>query len=111
MLRVYFPSERLASLPIWMSKISQNYWVRGQFHGITSLKISKIIWPMPVVSDTTPILNLSIVEHLYLLQEKFGEVVIPVAAIKSLLFALQNDASFYLKDDLYSDILHQAGED
>lgn len=33
---------------------------------------------MPVVSNTTPLLNLAIIEHLHLLQDQFGEIVIPV---------------------------------
>ena len=34
---------------------------------------------MPVISNTSPILNLAIIGRLWLLNEQFGEIVIPVA--------------------------------
>ena len=39
---------------------------------------------MPVVSNTSPILNLVIVEQLVLLRRQFGEVVIPIAVLDEL---------------------------
>jgi len=39
---------------------------------------------MPVVSDTSPILNLAIIRRLSLLWEQFGEVWIPPAVLKEL---------------------------
>ena len=38
-----------------------------------------MIWLMPIVSNTSPILNLAITGHLSLLHEQFGEVAIPAA--------------------------------
>lgn len=39
---------------------------------------------MLVVSNTSPIMNLAIVDKLHLLQKQFGEVVIPIAVIEEL---------------------------
>lgn len=39
---------------------------------------------MPVVSNTSPILNLAIIEELSLLREQFGEVLIPGAVLEEL---------------------------
>lgn len=39
---------------------------------------------MLVVSNTSPIMNLAIVDQLYLLQKQFGEVVVPMAVIEEL---------------------------
>jgi predicted nucleic acid-binding protein len=38
-----------------------------------------MIWLMPIVSNTSPILNLALTGHLSLLHEQFGEVAIPAA--------------------------------
>lgn len=39
---------------------------------------------MAVVSNTSPVLNLAIIDRLYLIQEQFGEVYIPQAVIQEL---------------------------
>lgn len=39
---------------------------------------------MPVVSNTSPILNLAIINRLYLLQKQFGEIMIPSAVLAEL---------------------------
>ena len=39
---------------------------------------------MPVISNTSPILNLAIVDHLFLLKQQFGEVLIPSEVIAEL---------------------------
>ncbi len=42
------------------------------------------IYIMPVVSNTSPVLNLAIVGHLFLLRQQFGEVLIPEAVEREL---------------------------
>ena len=39
---------------------------------------------MPVVSNTSPLLNLAIVDHLSLMYEQFGEILIPQAVLEEL---------------------------
>ena len=39
---------------------------------------------MPVVSNTSPLLNLAIVDHLSLMYEQFGEILIPQAVFEEL---------------------------
>lgn len=39
---------------------------------------------MPVVSNTSPILNLAIIEQLSLLRDQFGEIWIPAAVVEEL---------------------------
>ena len=39
---------------------------------------------MPVVSNTSPVLNLAIVSQLVLLHQQFGEVLIPIAVLDKL---------------------------
>jgi predicted nucleic acid-binding protein len=39
---------------------------------------------MPVVSNTSPLLNLAIIEHLDLLQQQFGEVWVPPGVVEEL---------------------------
>jgi hypothetical protein len=41
-------------------------------------------WLMPVVSNTSPVLNLAIIDHLSLLNEQFGEIWIPTAVLEEL---------------------------
>lgn len=43
-----------------------------------------MIWHMPVVSNTSPILNLAAVGYLYLLKAQFREVLVPRAVIEEL---------------------------
>jgi predicted nucleic acid-binding protein len=61
---------------------------------------------MPVVSDTSPILGLSSIGHLELLQDQFGEVFIPQAVLAK----LKREISFFISDRLYQEILKQANE-
>jgi predicted nucleic acid-binding protein len=37
---------------------------------------------MPIVSNTSPVLNLAIVNHLSLMYEQFGEILIPQAVFE-----------------------------
>lgn len=39
---------------------------------------------MPVISNTSPLLNLAIIEHLFLLPQQFGQVYIPLAVLAEL---------------------------
>jgi hypothetical protein len=39
---------------------------------------------MPVVSNTSPLLNLAIINHLFLLPQQFGQVLIPQAVLAEL---------------------------
>ena len=39
---------------------------------------------MPVVSNTSPVLNLAIVDHLSLMFEQFGEILIPEGVLEEL---------------------------
>jgi len=39
---------------------------------------------MPVVSDTSPLLNLAIIERLSLLPKQFGEIYVPPAVLREL---------------------------
>jgi len=39
---------------------------------------------MPVVSNTSPLLNLAIIDHLFLLPQQFGQVLIPQAVLAEL---------------------------
>ncbi|MFO7820983.1 MAG: DUF3368 domain-containing protein [Lentisphaeria bacterium] len=43
-----------------------------------------MIWHMPVVSNTSPILNLAAVGYLHLLKAQFREVIVPQAVIEEL---------------------------
>lgn len=39
---------------------------------------------MPVISNTSPLLNLAIVDHLFLLPQQFGQIIIPEAVLAEL---------------------------
>ncbi len=39
---------------------------------------------MPVVSNTSPLLNLAIINHLALMKQQFGEIIIPEGVLKEL---------------------------
>ena len=43
-----------------------------------------MIWIMPVVSNTSPILNLAIIGQLELIRQQFGQVQIPLAVLSEL---------------------------
>ena len=42
---------------------------------------------MPIVSNTSPLLNLAIIDHLFLLPQQFGQVLIPQAVLAEKNFA------------------------
>jgi hypothetical protein len=50
-----------------------------------ALKSYRTTAPIPVVSDTSPILNLAIINQLDLLQQQFAEVLIPPAVLAELM--------------------------
>ena len=54
---------------------------------------------MPVVSNTSPIMNLAIIGELSLLRDQFGEVMIPGAVLEE------------LRADLYSAIIREGEEE
>lgn len=56
---------------------------------------------MPIVSNTSPVLNLAIVNHLSLMYEQFGEILIPQAVF---------EAGFYIASELYSSVLKKGNE-
>jgi uncharacterized protein len=39
---------------------------------------------MPVISNTSPLLNLAIIDHLFLLPQQFGQIYIPMAVLAEL---------------------------
>lgn len=39
---------------------------------------------MPVISNTSPLLNLAIIDHLFLLPQQFGQIYIPAAVLAEL---------------------------
>ena len=39
---------------------------------------------MPVISNTSPLLNLAIIDHLFLLPQQFGQILIPEAVLAEL---------------------------
>jgi len=61
---------------------------------------------MRVVSNTSPILNLAIIDQLALLHDQFGEVWIPAAVLSE----LRERAGFYIATDLYIDLLRESEE-
>ncbi len=58
---------------------------------------------MPVVSNTSPILNLAIIK----LRAKHAGV---LESVESALRALQDEAGFYVAGDLFNAVLREAGE-
>ena len=88
---------------------------------------------MPIVSNTSPLLNLAIVDHLSLMHEQFGEILIPQAvfeelrveeglpgsqsireaklqSLKSAMDDLRKKAGFHIASELYSYVLKKGGE-
>ena len=55
---------------------------------------------MPIVSNTSPILNLSIIGELSLLQKQFGEILIPAAVIEELRVDEELPGSQHVRDAL-----------
>lgn len=39
---------------------------------------------MPIISNTSPLLNLAIIDHLHLLQQQFGQILIPPMVLEEL---------------------------
>ena len=57
---------------------------------------------MPVVSNTSPLLNLAIIDHLSLLQDQFGQIWIPQAVLEELRVDENLPGSSKLRDALKS---------
>jgi predicted nucleic acid-binding protein len=55
---------------------------------------------MPIVSNTSPLLNLSIINHLFLLKEQFPEIIIPDAVLAELKINENLPGSQYLREAL-----------
>jgi len=64
------------------------------------------ICAMPVVSNTSPILNLAIIDRLSLLREQFGEIYIPSAVLEE----LREKAGFYVGAEILADLIRESGE-
>lgn len=70
---------------------------------------------MPVVSNTSPILNLAIIDLLPLLQEQHEQVLIPPGVVEELRpnenlpesAAIQADSALALRADLVSYVMHK----
>ncbi|MGC9525281.1 MAG: DUF3368 domain-containing protein [Limnospira sp.] len=52
---------------------------------------------MLVISNTSPLLNLAIIDHLFLLPQQFGNIYIPTAVIKELKIDENRPGSVHLK--------------
>jgi len=61
---------------------------------------------MPVVSNTSPVLNLAIIDQLVLLREQFGEIWIPPAVLKE----LRPKAGFHIGAGLFADLVKKGEE-
>ena len=53
---------------------------------------------MPAISNTSPLLNLSIIDHLFLLPQQFRQVYIPTAVLTELKVDEPRPGSVYLQD-------------
>lgn len=53
---------------------------------------------MPVVSNTSPILNLAIIDQLILLQQQFGEILIPTAVLDELKISEERPGSQAIRE-------------
>lgn len=58
--------------------------------------------PMLVVSNTSPILNLAIINQLFLLQQQFGKVLIPKAVVEELKISENRPGSAIIQDAIAS---------
>lgn len=58
--------------------------------------------PMPVVSNTSPILNLAIIGHLNLLRQQFGEIQIPAIVLQELKISEARPGSQVIQDAIAS---------
>jgi len=92
---------------------------------------------MPVVSNTSPVLNLAVIGRLYLLHDQFGEILIPNAVLEELriqedlpgspatrealkegrlpsmqkaMDQLRDLAGFRIGAELYDDLVRKSGE-
>ncbi|MGP1385918.1 MAG: hypothetical protein ACTS2F_20330 [Thainema sp.] len=61
---------------------------------------------MPVISNTSPLLNLAIVDHLFLLPQQFGQIYIPAAFLTE----LKINANFRIAPALLAQILQESDE-
>jgi len=57
---------------------------------------------MPVVSNTSPILNLAIVDQLVLLRQQFGEILIPNAVLDELKVSEERPGSPVIREAISS---------
>ncbi len=57
---------------------------------------------MPVVSNTSPILNLAIVNQLILLHQQFGEILVPNAVLDELKVSEERSGSQAIRDAISS---------
>jgi uncharacterized protein len=55
---------------------------------------------MPAISNTSPLLNLSIIDHLFLLPQQFGQVYIPTAVLTELKVDETRPGSVHLRSAL-----------
>jgi len=58
---------------------------------------------MPVVSNTSPLLNLAIIDHLFLIKKQFGKVIIPNRVLTELKINDNLPGSQQLQDAIKSD--------
>ena len=69
-----------------------------------------------VVSDTSPVLNLALIDQLSLLKSQFSTIGVLLKAAKADRIELKQEldslraAGFWVSDDLYSKVLSEAGE-
>ena len=62
---------------------------------------------MLIVSDTSPIINLAVIEHLHLLRAKQAKM---IDSVTLLMDRLRHEAVFYIHQTLYDFVKEQAGE-
>ena len=71
-----------------------------------------------IVSDTSPLINLTVIGKLYLLKKLYGEITIPTAVLNEIVVKGKGrsgskeikDAGFWLSDKVYQEILRLEGE-
>ena len=69
-----------------------------------------------VVSDTSPVLNLALIDQLSLLKSQFSTIGVLLKAAKADRIELKQEldslraAGFWVSDDLYSKVLSEAGD-
>jgi len=53
---------------------------------------------MPIISNTSPILNLAIIDKLFLLQKQFGEILIPPGVLEELRIEEELPGSYIIRE-------------